>query len=124
MLSRLGLKDAPVVKPEPLCSFGGQIGGLVARVVIGEYNFDPTLIRKPGDPFKGWDDPVLLVVGRDHDSHRRPTTLMPIPRWSSQRYLPVAGDQKGEHHEPDHQTGDIGKEDRDHPRHHRPDRIR
>ena len=30
MLSRLGLKDAPVVKPEPLCGFFGQIGGSVA----------------------------------------------------------------------------------------------
>ena len=122
-LSRFRLEDAPQLQTTSPRRLLGDLGGAVGRVVVGEDRRERPAVGEVRDPLQGRPDGRLLVPGGDHDGHRGPRTLRPRATGWIQRWDAVAQRDQREDHEADEHGRDVGEEDRDHPGHHRTDRI-
>ena len=119
VLALLRLEDTPVVESKALTRSVCQQGGLVGRIVVCDDDVHPTCVRELGDAFERANDRRALVPRRDDNGHGRPLTIGPVPLGGLEREFVVSRDQERKDHEPDHQTRDVGEEERDHPAHDR-----
>jgi hypothetical protein len=115
MLARASLEDAAISEPQSGGCGIGELRRLVRRVVVGEHHLDVARVGQGGDCLERRHDRVFLVVCGDDDGDSRPLGHL--------RRLAIARDHESRRHEPDHKAGNVGEEDRDHPRHDRPDRV-
>ena len=122
-LARLRLEHPPIVEAQPRRRRLGELGGAVGRVVVRQHHLDGTQIRRRGESLQRRLDRVLLVPRRDHDRHRRPLAGRPRPSRRVELEAVIRSHDQRRCHEPDHQPRDVRQEQRDHPRHHRPDRL-
>ena len=122
VLALLRLDDPSIREPEALTGRVRESRGVVGRVVVRDDDLHPTVVREVGDAFESADDRRALVPRGDQDRHRRPLAVGPFPLGRIERQFLVPRDQEREDHEPDHQAGDVGEEERDHPAHDGADR--
>ena len=121
MLARLGLEDPAVAQPEPRRRRTGQLRGAVGRVVVGQHDLDRPAGRRgsrcaPASATiasSSFQAAITIVTG-GHSPSGHP------PRGADRVGLVVARDQQGEDQKADDHAGDVGQQDRDHPRKHRP----
>ena len=111
-----------VVESEALTRRVREQRGVVGRVVVRDDDLHPTLVGEFSDVFERADDRLALVPRRHEDRHRRPLAFGPVTLGRREREFLVARYQEREDHEPDHQAGDIGEEERNHPAHDGADR--